>query len=89
MSAQIMLEDMARKYAILAVKADKEGKVEDAITYYKKAIEVLSQIIVLYPESVARTAYEQMINEYKKRISHLEKILPATDSENKDDNEDI
>ncbi|MEM3305363.1 MAG: cell division protein CdvC [Saccharolobus sp.] len=89
MSAQIMLEDMARKYAILAVKADKEGKVEDAITYYKKAIEVLSQIIVLYPESVARTAYEQMINEYKKRISYLEKILPATDSENKDDNEDI
>ncbi|ACP35407.1 AAA ATPase central domain protein [Sulfolobus islandicus Y.G.57.14] len=78
MSAQVMLEDMARKYAILAVKADKEGKVEDAITYYKKAIEVLSQIIVLYPESVARTAYEQMINEYKKRISYLEKVLPAS-----------
>ncbi|BDB97782.1 cell division protein CdvC [Saccharolobus caldissimus] len=85
MSAQIMLEDMARKYAILAVRADKEGKVEDAINYYKKAIEVLSQIIVLYPESVARTAYEQMINEYKKRISYLEKILPA--SVNSEDNE--
>lgn len=79
MSAQVMLEDMARKYAILAVKADKEGKVDDAITYYKKAIDVLVQIITLYPDSVAKTAYEQMINEYKKRINYLQKLVPVSE----------
>lgn len=79
MSAQVMLEDMARKYAILAVKADKEGKVDDAITYYKKAIDVLVQIITLYTDSVAKTAYEQMINEYKKRINYLQKLVPVSE----------
>lgn len=69
MSAQAMLEEMARKYAINAVKADKEGKAEDAINNYKKAIEVLSQLIALYPDSPSIKVYEQMIAEYKKNRS--------------------
>lgn len=80
MSAPILLEEMARKYAINAVRADKEGKVDEAITYYKKAIDVLAQLIALYPDSATRDAYEQMIKEYKKRISTLEKLLPETPS---------
>jgi len=59
MSAQSMLEEMARKYAINAVKADKEGKAEDAINNYKKAIEILSQLIALYPDSPSIKVYEQ------------------------------
>ncbi|QIW24131.1 ATP-binding protein [Sulfolobus sp. S-194] len=81
MSAQSMLEDMARKYAILAVKADKEGKAEDAINNYKKAIEILSQLIALYPDSPSIKVYEQMINEYKKRIEVLKEAVPASGSE--------
>lgn len=76
MSAQVMLEEMARKYAIAAVRADKEGRREDAINNYKKAIEVLTQIVTLYPDMVARNAYEQMINEYKKRLETLNQMVP-------------
>lgn len=86
MSAPLLLEEMARKYAINAVKADKEGKVDEAITYYKKAIEVLAQLIALYPDSSTRDAYEQMIQEYKKRISTLERLLPEAPSDNNDSN---
>lgn len=77
MSAQSMLEEMARKYAINAVKADKEGKAEDAINSYKKAIEILSQLIALYPDSNSTRIYEQMINEYKRRIEVLKEAVPA------------
>jgi SpoVK/Ycf46/Vps4 family AAA+-type ATPase len=73
-----MLEEMARKYAVNAVKADKEGNVEEAINNYKKAIEVLSQLLALYPDSPSARIYEQMINEYKKRIEVLKEVVPAT-----------
>ncbi|BCU68495.1 ATPase AAA [Sulfolobales archaeon HS-7] len=75
-----MLEDLARKYAITAVRADKEGRKDDAITNYQRAIDVLTQLVALYPDSVARHAYEQMINEYKKRIQVLKEMLPEGDS---------
>jgi SpoVK/Ycf46/Vps4 family AAA+-type ATPase len=75
MSAQPILEEMARKYAIQAVKADKEGKKEEAVRYYQKAIEILTQIITLYPDSVARNAYEQMIHEYRRRIDVLRESI--------------
>ncbi|EWG07007.1 MAG: AAA ATPase family protein [Candidatus Aramenus sulfurataquae] len=89
MSAQVMLEDMARKYAILAVKADKEGKAEEAVNYYKKAIEILTQIITLYPDHVARHAYEQMINEYKRRIEVLTELVPTVDNGKSDTTDDL
>ncbi|BBG23800.1 cell division protein CdvC [Sulfuracidifex tepidarius] len=76
-TAQVMLEDKARTYAINAVNADRQGKTQDAIMYYKKAIEVLNQLINLYPDSVVRTAYEQMINEYKNRIAMLTNMVPT------------
>ena len=77
MSAHTMLEDLVRSYAIRAVKADKEGKKDEAINYYKKAIEGLTQLVVLYPDSPFRQAYEQMINEYKARIETLQKLVPV------------
>ncbi|AAY80706.1 cell division protein CdvC [Sulfolobus acidocaldarius] len=77
MSAQVMLEEMARKYAINAVKADKEGNAEEAITNYKKAIEVLAQLVSLYRDGSTAAIYEQMINEYKRRIEVLKELIPA------------
>ncbi|MCY0850909.1 cell division protein CdvC [Sulfuracidifex metallicus] len=76
-TAQVMLEDKARAYAINAVNADRQGKTQEAVSYYKKAIEILNQLISLYPDSVVRTAYEQMINEYKNRITVLTNMVPA------------
>ncbi len=84
MSAQVMLEEMARKYAVLAVKADKDGNSSEAVSYYKKAIEILSQIITLYPDSVAKNAYEQMIKEYKKRIEVLSELVPNSQAQDKE-----
>nr|2W2U_A Chain A, HYPOTHETICAL P60 KATANIN [Sulfolobus acidocaldarius]2W2U_B Chain B, HYPOTHETICAL P60 KATANIN [Sulfolobus acidocaldarius] len=75
MSAQVMLEEMARKYAINAVKADKEGNAEEAITNYKKAIEVLAQLVSLYRDGSTAAIYEQMINEYKRRIEVLKELI--------------
>lgn len=79
MSAAVTLEDLVRSYALRAVKADKEGKKDEAIYYYKKAIEGLGQLITLYPDSPFRQAYEQMINEYKARIDALQRLVPAND----------
>jgi len=79
MSAAVTLEDLVRSYALRAVKADKEGKKDEAIYYYKKAIEGLSQLITLYPDSPFRQAYEQMINEYKARMDALQRLVPAND----------
>ncbi|NON61916.1 AAA family ATPase, partial [Acidianus sp. RZ1] len=84
MSAPIVLEEMARKYAITAVKADKEGKKDEAISFYRKAIDVLVQIVALYPNAPTRQAYEQMIEEYKKRIETLDRMLPQTPEEKED-----
>ncbi|MEM1625812.1 MAG: cell division protein CdvC [Sulfolobaceae archaeon] len=81
MSAQPILEEMARKYAIQAVKADKEGKKEEAVRYYQKAIEILTQLVTLYPDSVARNAYEQMIHEYRRRIEVLKEGLIISPAE--------
>jgi len=44
MSAAVTLEDLVRSYALRAVKADKEGKKDEAIYYYKKAIEGLASL---------------------------------------------
>ncbi|MGC9105646.1 MAG: AAA family ATPase [Thermoprotei archaeon] len=77
MSAAVTLEELVRNYAIRAVKADKEGKRDEAIYYYKKAIEGLSQLIVLYPDSPFRPAYEQMLNEYKARVEALQRMIPV------------
>jgi SpoVK/Ycf46/Vps4 family AAA+-type ATPase len=71
-----MLEELARKHALNAVKADKEGKKDEAITNYQRAIEVLAQLVAMYPDSVARHAYEQMIIEYRRRILVLKEMLP-------------
>ncbi|MEM4911490.1 MAG: AAA family ATPase, partial [Metallosphaera sp.] len=89
MSAQVLLEDMARKYAIAAVRADKEGRTEDAITNYRKAIEVLTQIVTLYPDMVAKNAYEQMINEYKRRINALHQMVPEGAEDGSKSDEDV
>ncbi len=82
MSAIHRLEAMARNYALAAVKADREGRIEEAVRNYKKAIEILSKILQLRPDNPLAHVYRSIIEQYRKRVEQLEKIgVPATPSE--------
>lgn len=75
MSASLeYLEGLARKYAIEAVKFDRANDYENAIRYYKNAVNVLRKIIELYPDHGLRRVYEEWIREYTKRIKQLEAL---------------
>ncbi len=76
------LENIARNYAIAAVKADREGRVNEAIDYYRKAVSVLRKIVSLYPDNPLVGVYRSMIKEYERRIEQLERVgVPATPAE--------
>ncbi len=68
------LEGMARQYAIQAVRYDREGKFDDAIKNYRKAVEVIRKIVALYPDGGLTNVYRQWIKEYEKRIKDLESM---------------
>ncbi len=67
------LEGLARRYVIAAIEADKQGRFEEAITNYRKAVEVLSKIVKLYPDYPLAKTYAEMVKKYKRRIEQLEK----------------
>ncbi len=76
------LENIARAYAIAAVRADREGRIGEAIENYKKAISVLKKIVQLYSDSPLVSVYKSMIKEYERRVQQLEKLgVPATPAE--------
>ncbi len=83
MSAGIhKLEIVARSYAIAAVKADREGRIQEAIDNYKKAIDVLKKMIRLYPDNPMMHVYRNLLLQYEKRLNQLEKLgVPATPAE--------
>ncbi len=66
------LEEMARRYALKAIEADRRGAREVAITNYKKAIETLSKIVRLYPNNPFIKVYVSKIREYQERVKILE-----------------
>jgi len=70
---------LARAYAVAAVQADKEGRYDEAIKNYRRAIEVLHKILALYPNVSLAKTYARMISQYEARIKQLERIrLPAS-----------
>ncbi len=72
------LEKLARRYAVEAVNADREGRIQDAIRSYRKAIEVLRKIVRLYRDHPIVTVYARMMKEYEARVEQLEKLgVPA------------
>ncbi|MCC6009895.1 MAG: ATP-binding protein [Fervidicoccaceae archaeon] len=72
------LKDMASAYARKAVQLDRAGQYEEAMTYYKRAIEVMEKVIRLYPESGVSQIYAEMIKMYRKRLKALESKLLAS-----------
>ena len=76
------LEAMARSYALAAVRADREGRVQDAINNYRKAIEILTKIVRLYPDNPLAHVYRGIIQQYRKRVEQLERLgVPAAPTE--------
>lgn len=73
------LEEMARRYAIAAVNADRSGDVDRAIANYKKAIDVLAKIVKLYPDSPFTSIYLKMMREYEARLKELRSVALAAD----------
>lgn len=66
------LQEMATRYARAAVAADKDGDIESAISNYRKAIETLTKIVRMYPDSPLITTYLEMIKSYEKRVQELQ-----------------
>ncbi len=87
------LQEMATRYARAAVAADRDGDIETAIANYRKAIDILTKIVRLYPDSPLVSTYLQMIKSYEKRIKQLqnnvEKIGSSSEKTREDPLEDI
>ncbi len=66
------LENSASKYASEAIKCDSQGARGMAISHYQKAIEVLVQLLRLYPNSKLNTIYNDRLRSYQNRIKSLQ-----------------
>ena len=77
------LENNASKFASEAIKLDSQGARGMAITHYQKAIESLSKLLQLYPQSKLNKVYADRAMAYQKRIKALQEtrsgIEPVVD----------
>jgi len=76
MSASQELEQAATKYAIEAVRLDKQGSNGMAITMYQRAIETLLRIAHLYPDYSLNKVYIQRAMAYQERVKVLQGGIP-------------
>ncbi len=68
------LEEMARRYAMAAVEAERKGDKEEAIRNYKRAVEALRKILELDPRTEFAKIYINTIKRYLERIKQLESM---------------
>ncbi|MGC8982671.1 MAG: AAA family ATPase [Desulfurococcaceae archaeon] len=67
------LADVGMEYAKRAIAADKAGDYENAIKYYKSAIESFTKYLTLYPDAPLADFYKELVVKYKNRVAFLEK----------------
>lgn len=72
MSASQELEQAATKYALEAVRLDKQGSRGMAITMYQKGISTLLKLVRLYPNYGLNSVYIQRAQAYQERIKALQ-----------------
>jgi vacuolar protein-sorting-associated protein 4 len=87
-----MLEYLLQKgseYARKAVNADKKGNYEEALKYYKAAIEIFTKYLRLYPDNTMSAFYRSLIRKYKERVSILEKYSEKLSIGMPNDNRDV
>jgi len=72
MSASQELEQAATKYALEAVRLDRQGSRGMAITMYQKGISTLLKLVRLYPNYALNSVYIQRAQAYQERIKALQ-----------------
>jgi len=72
MSASQELEQAATKYALEAVRLDRQGSRGMAITMYQKGISTLLKLVRLYPNYGLNSVYIQRAQAYQERIKSLQ-----------------
>jgi SpoVK/Ycf46/Vps4 family AAA+-type ATPase len=77
MSASQELEQAATKYALEAVRLDKQGSKGMAITMYQKGISTLLKLVRLYPNYGLNSVYIQRAQAYQERIKALQGERPV------------
>jgi len=68
------LEERARYYARKAVLADKNGRYDEALKNYRKAIELFRHLVKLRPDSAFTSFYVELLKKYTDRVKVLEKL---------------
>jgi len=76
MSASQELEQAATKYALEAVRLDRQGSRGMAITMYQKGISTLLKLVRLYPNYGLNSVYIQRAQAYQERIKALQGQRP-------------
>jgi len=72
------LADKGMEYAQRAITADRGGDYENAIKYYKIAIEFFTKYLTLYPDSPLSDLYRELISKYKSRVKILENKMESS-----------
>ena len=68
------LERNASQYAADAIKYDSQGARGMAIAHYEKAIQSLSKLMKLYPDSKLNNIYTSRLQSYQNRIKALQSL---------------
>jgi len=94
MSAAEKLEEMAIRYARKAVELDKQGKSEEAVSAYQRAVETLLKLVQIQLDYNLTKIYIQRVNIYKTRIKALQGFWFECSSDRggflrRDDNEEM
>jgi len=82
MSASQELEQAATRYAMEAVRLDKQGSRGMAITMYQKGISTLLKLVRLYPNYGLNSVYIQRAQAYQERIKALQGDAPVQSFQN-------
>ena len=72
----------AASLAILAIEHDTAGRVREAITYYRRAVNSMNATVLCMPVNQTRIQIQQKASEYTNRVATLESILTHTEKEN-------
>lgn len=69
------LLDSARESATKAIQYENNKQYNEAIRYYRRAIDALTKLIELYPDSIMNKNYARYIMMYRNKVEELEKLL--------------
>ncbi len=72
------LRERATEYANMAVSADKRGIVSLAITYYNKAIDILTDLINSEESPEFKRMYRRALRQYRDRVNYLRGVTSAS-----------